>query len=211
MALLNIILGRAYAILHSLSDLASRPLSLAFAVHKMSEIEIPPFDLLNGSDKPTDSFGIILENTEYAEALLQFEDLFNKAKESLAEIFNFDLSYHEDIVNGLDAIISEMWSTGWDPNNADLNLYCSHFGVILAFHMGSMPNVRIVMRSLNNLNHLSVWHEASKSEYFPFHKIVKCLTRKHGESIRQMVDDLKQKEFGEHLYGRGSQEKKLPP
>lgn len=160
----------------------------------MNEIEIPPFDLLNGSEKPTDCFGVILENAEYADAFLQFKDLVNQAKESIAEIFNFDLSDPEDIVNGLDAIISQMWSTGWDPNNASLNLFCSHFGAVLAFYMGSLPKVRIVLRSLNKLNHLSVWHEASKSEYFPFHKIVKCLTRMHGESIRQMVDDLKQRE-----------------
>ncbi len=163
----------------------------------MNEIEIPPFDALIGSEKPTDSFGGILENAEFDIAMLRFEELANQAIITVCEMFDINLSDPKITADELDGIISEMWSTGWNPEEADFNLFCSHYGTILASLMKIVPNTSIVFRSSSNINHLSIWHESSKTEYFPFHKIAKCLTRRHGESVRQMIGDLKQKEFGE--------------
>ena len=165
---------------------------------KMTQIEIPPFDAIIGSAKPTGSFGDILKYEEHEKAISEFENLVLLAKEAVREDFNLNLSDFTNAADELDNIILEMWSEGWNPENGDLNLFCSHFGAVLASLLIAVPNTKFVFRSSTELDNLSIWHEPSKTEYFPFHKIAKCLTVKHGESVRQMVNDLNQKEFGEH-------------
>ncbi len=167
----------------------------------MTQIEITPFDAIIGSEKPTGSFGNILKYEERDEAISEFENLLLLAKESVRENFNIFLSDSINAATELDNVISEMWSEGWNPEVGDLNLFCSHFGAILASLLIAVPNTKYVFRSSTELDNLSVWHEPSKTEYFPFHKIAKCLTAEHGESARQMVNDLNQKEFGEHGAG----------
>lgn len=79
-----------------------------------------------------------------------------------------------------------MWADGWSPEHGNLDLFATDFGAIFAEALLRLPEMKLIMRSADDLNHLSVWSERSKAEYFPLHKVVKCLRSQNGESLSQL-------------------------
>ena len=122
----------------------------------MTQTEMLPFDAIIGSEKPTDSFGSIFEDEEYELTLSQFEIFAIEVKESLRDRFDLVLSDLKTVTDELDNVISEFWSEGWVPEKNNSDLFCSHFGTILATFLNAVPNTKIIFRSSTELNNLSI-------------------------------------------------------
>lgn len=157
--------------------------------------EIPAFDALEGAQEPTDCFGGVLTGSAHESAMCHFAELCDEADNAVKDIFGREL-LAEGRISELDDVINEMWENGWNPETGDLNLFVLHFGVLLTAAMLSVEQTTPVFRSESVLNHVSVWRLPSGTEYFPVHKVLKCLVNRRGESASQMYNDLARKAIG---------------
>lgn len=135
-------------------------------------------------------FGPILGGVEHERALSNLNATVVQARAAAQEHFKIAISSGINAAETIDSIVGDMRNTGWNSNDGNLDLFVVHFGSILASAMLQVPGVQPVFRSITEANHCSVWHPKSRTEYFPFHKILKCLTESEGESASQMVRDL---------------------
>jgi len=152
--------------------------------------EIPLPDSLQGNPAPeSDLYGDLLEGADADVALAGFS---RRAREVLDALNQDDflpgLTWDSEGMSGIDAMIEEMWSTGWNPRKNNLSLFLEHFGLMLAAAMLDVGTTKPVFRSPTNFMHFSLWHEERRWEWFPFHKMAKHLTSPHGESAQQMLD-----------------------
>jgi hypothetical protein len=166
----------------------------------MTTAAIPAFDALQGKDSPTDCFGPVLRADAHVRAMSNLAAVCEQAEAAVRDIFGQDLTRPGSIVE-LDDVIHEMWATGWDPAPGNVKLFVVHFGALLASAMLRTHGTVGVFRSETIIDHVSVWHRQSRTEYFPVHKVVKCLTARYGESASQMYNDLRKKAFGEQTGG----------
>lgn len=150
-------------------------------------MEIPAFDALSGGPEPTDAFGIVLNGQDAAMALARLRNVVEQARPSVREIFGVDITSNSKGAAKLDRIVEEMWSTGWNPHEGDLNLFATHFGALLYDAMANL-SMKQIFRSREVADHHSLWDTETCTEYFPFHKTAKCLLNRQGESMLQMYD-----------------------
>lgn len=161
---------------------------------EMNTMEVPPFDALKGDSHPTEICGPVLTGSEHDSALSNFNTMTEQARAAVQEHLKVSISSGINSVESIDRIIVDIWNTGWNPEDGNLNLFVLHFGSLLASAMLKVPGTQPVFRSTTNANHFSVLHSKSGMEYFPFHKLTKCLTESTGESASQMLNDLINKE-----------------
>lgn len=155
----------------------------------MSNVSIPPFDILSGYTAPYEGFGVPLESS--SERILKFSIESMEAKKRLEDGFQRQLSGLELISNELDSIAAEMWGQGWDPRKNDINLFTTDFGLVLSQSILERFGGNLVFRSDENINHMSIWWQQKYLEAFPFHKVLKRFYYRDGESIGFFVDGLK--------------------
>ncbi|MBI1337582.1 MAG: hypothetical protein GC164_11535 [Phycisphaera sp.] len=143
------------------------------------------FDALR-ADSPTELFGPCLEGDSVTLASEHLQAMAALARSQIAEVFGDQIGRGGDGVDGLDRIIADMWDTGWSPASGDLNVFSRDFGVVLAAALLELPHAVAVFRSQRVLDHMSVWLPQNGLEVFPFHKALKCLRDKVGESMGQL-------------------------
>jgi hypothetical protein len=152
-------------------------------------VEVPQeavlFDTLRG-DSPTELLGPRLDGDSVAPAAQQLRSMAARAESQITEVFGVRLGVGGDGVDGLDRIIASMWDTGWSPESGDLNLFSTEFGVIFAVALLELHCAIPVFRSQRVLDHMSVWLPSNGLEVFPFHKALKCLRDRVGESMGQL-------------------------
>ena len=93
----------------------------------------------------------------------------------------------------MDQIISEMWDSGWNPETGNINLFARDFGVVLVDAILKSLGGKPIFRSEKDMSHLSIFWANSKLEAFPFHKVLKCLFNRQGESASSFVSSLYEK------------------
>jgi hypothetical protein len=152
-------------------------------------VEVPEeavlFDALKG-DGPTTLFGPVLDGHSFLVASKRLQTMAAVARSRIAGTFGTELATLREAAETLDGIVSEMWDTGWSPKGGDINLFTRDFGSVLAAALLELPGAIPVFRSKRMLDHMSVWFPGQCLEVFPFHKTVKCLREKQGESMGQL-------------------------
>lgn len=163
---------------------------MTLEVHTVSNHKVPLFDLLKGQKSPYKGFGVILSDQDENNKLL--EKLTSEAAERFKEGFGIKLDDSNQAIEELEKTITEMWQEGWNPDEGNVNLFATDFGLILAEIIQCLFAGKTLFRSKSNLNHLSVWWNEQRVEVFPFHKAYKRLTTESGESLSSFVSGLKQ-------------------
>jgi hypothetical protein len=161
--------------------------------HKSKTLEVPPFDALFNEPTPFQGFGQPL--TTSSEVEKQFRSEAVKAQERLNKGFGVEINDQSDIPAQLDKIVAGMWAAGWNPEKGNINLFTRDLGlvlsVVLLVNYGGQPT----FRSEKDVNHFSIFWMDAKIEAFPFHKALKCLYNREGESMssftRGIGDSLK--------------------
>ena len=160
----------------------------------MSNLKVPPFDLLTHQASPYTGFGDVLTpSLERDGVLLAAAD---RARERVEEGFRQMLGEPTSIPSQLDEIISVMWAQGWNPDAANINLFSTDFGLLLTKVSLSLVGGSLVFRSETDISHLSLWWAHKEVEAFPFHKILKRLYSREGESIAFFVAGLSRRITG---------------
>jgi hypothetical protein len=149
------------------------------------ELDTEHFDCLVGEAGPTELFGHPLQGADLKVALGRFSEHVGTVAALVADGFGIDPSDHATIASQLDAVVREMWGGGWSPDTGDVDLFVSHFGSLLARALLNLPGAEATFRSPVTLDHHSAWFAATAHEFFPFHKVLKALSRREGESIDQ--------------------------
>ncbi len=148
--------------------------------------DAPLFDAVSDIDSPIDYFGPVLKGGSYVSTLSSFGVLSRKAQGQVESSFGVVLARLEEVPRILDDIVVEMWRTGWNPEEGNLNLFCTDLGAIFATCLAGLDGAALVFRSKNDLSHTSVMLAEHRLEVFPFHKLRKCLTSSDGESLAQL-------------------------
>jgi len=107
----------------------------------------------------------------------------DQARSRFSDVFGCAFSLSEEGIEQLELVIQEMWSSGWDPANGDIDLFSRDFGSMLAASTQQLLGGKFVFRSSTDLTHSSIWFEERCLETFPFHRVFKRLTHEHGESL----------------------------
>lgn len=154
----------------------------------MSNLEIPPFDVLTSQERPFPGFGPTGGSSQDVGG--SFAEVVRQAQGRISDVFNISTERGRSLVATLDPVIRDMWSQGWNPEVGDLNLFTRDFGALLMDSLIHELDGRPVFRSNRDLSHASVFWMNAKVEAFPFHKTVKCLTTIHGESLLQFYDGI---------------------
>jgi hypothetical protein len=144
--------------------------------------------MLTGGRGPYLRFGPIVENAERLE-----EDFHNEAAVTRAQLrhtFGARLDNSTTIPQELDEIVAEMWNTGWDPEKGNTNLFARDIGLTLVEATLTLLGGLLVFRDETNFIHCSIFWQNAKIEAFPFHKTLKCLRNRHGDSMAYFVKGL---------------------
>jgi len=149
------------------------------------------FDILDNQETPYSGFKGVLNSVPEREQ--RFNDLAEEAIIRIQNGFNVELSNTANCISILESIIAVMWQEGWDPNNADVDLFATDFGSVLTRTIQNLFYGRLVFRSDRDISHLSIWWPGYKIEVFPLHKVYKRLMKPIGESIEVYVNNISQK------------------
>lgn len=144
--------------------------------------EIPLFDVLRGEPSPYRGFGAPFPQS--GEVAGYFQDVLHQARERIADGFGVSLGGSpEEIASALEDLVAAMWAEGWSPDAGDVNLFARDIGVLLTNAVRAGLGGVLLLRSLSDLSHASLWWSQSRIEAFPFHKAYKRLLRRDGESL----------------------------
>jgi hypothetical protein len=153
-----------------------------------SSHEIAFVDILTDSTTPYLGFGAIMEHSNDAEMNLHKEA--TKVRNDLKDEFGVILDDPLIIPEELDSIVRQMWNSGWDPQNGNIDLFARDFGLVLIEAILALLGGVLIFRRGSNVNHLSIFWSKSKIEAFPFHKTLKCLLNEDGDSMTYFVRGL---------------------
>ena len=159
--------------------------------HNQDKIEIPPFDALSGQVTPFLGFGDILSKSPEVET--QFFLAIADAKRRIEGGFDVRLNIANETAKELDKIIIDMWESGWNPKTGNINLFAFDFGCILAKIVLAQLGGQPTFRSSKEMNHFSIFWANKRLEAFPFHKALKCLHIRQGETMTSFVNGLANK------------------
>jgi hypothetical protein len=155
----------------------------------VSNHNVPLFDLLKGQNSPYEGFGDVLPDQVENKELI--DRLTSEAAERIKEGFGIELSDTNQAVTEIENTIAEMWQEGWNPDEGNVNLFATDFGLVLVELIQQLYAGKTVFRSTSELNHLSIWWSEKGVEVFPFHKAYKRLTLESGENLSSFVQGLK--------------------
>ena len=148
------------------------------------------FDALEGGGEPTSMIGPVVQGVAATQGLRDLAEIAVTARNAVRHIFRQDLEADEAGMSRLDEIVQGMWRDRWNPAEANLDLFVTHFGSLLASALLSLSGSEAIFRDGRALDHVSVFFRLEPSmEYFPFHKAYKCLTNREGESFAQLFRD----------------------
>lgn len=150
--------------------------------------KIPPFDVLQDGSNPTNLFGKILEQSNVRKRVLIDQAL--EARHRLEKTFRKSLIDPVSVPDQLDDLISSMWNENWSPKTGNVNLFVTDFGLQLVTSILSVLDGDLIFRSDKDISHLSIWWPKRRLEAFPFHKVLKCLCKRHGESVEQFFRNI---------------------
>ena len=156
----------------------------------MIEYQALLFDALRDGAAPTEMFGPVLTGSAHSVASERLEALASTARARVAETFHRLIACDAAGVHALDDIIHEMWADDWSPQEGNIKLFTAHFGVLFSQALMAASGTVPIFRSVDSLDHFSVWMPSFLLEVFPFHKTHKTLLHRDGESLGQVYEEV---------------------
>lgn len=125
--------------------------------------------------------------TESKERVERFMGLALDAKGRIENGFREALDDANEMPGRLQHIIDGMWSSGWNPQGRNINLFVTDFGLVLVAALREIHGGQLIFRSDSDLSHLSMWWPERNLEIFPFQYVLKCLLHRDGNSIISFI------------------------
>jgi hypothetical protein len=148
--------------------------------------------MLFGDDAPSTDFGEVLTSME-TKGLAQksFEDSIDEARKRFEDIFAKLPHSGKDVVLLLEATIDDMWEQGWSAEEESLDMFVTDFGCVLTWSLLHEYKGIPAFRSQTELNHASIMWSDLGVEVFPFHKMLKRLSVREGESLNHFWESVR--------------------
>jgi hypothetical protein len=117
------------------------------------------------------------------ETTRNFSRVVSEASARVDEMFGLTPSRDRAGITALEGLVSRIWSEGWDPETADVNLFVRDLGSIFMLITQEIAGGETVFRSKTDVSHASLWWPDKRLEVFPFHKMYRRLVDSDGESL----------------------------
>jgi hypothetical protein len=130
---------------------------------------------LRGSPSPTSKLGPLLIDVAYLQALEKIIEFAAQASSDLDSKHGTQITFDLAGVQALDRILGEIRANNWPKESGHFRWYQTSLGSVLACAMLQYGNSITAFRSKDNFTNFSVFVEQTQVEYFPFHKVHKCL------------------------------------
>jgi hypothetical protein len=133
-------------------------------------------ECLRGNPYPTPKLGPLLIDEDYVAAIERLIDYAAQASTDLGQQHNTELGFDDSGIVVIDQIINSVRARNWPAESNPFRWHANAIGSVLACIMLKRGNSLTAFRSKDNFTNFSVYVAATKVEYFPFHKVQKCLT-----------------------------------
>ncbi|HEX3135321.1 MAG TPA: hypothetical protein VHX44_17275 [Planctomycetota bacterium] len=135
-------------------------------------------ECLRGNPYPTPKLGPLLIDENYVAAIEKLVEYASQASTDLQAQHGIEVSF-DDAATGvaaLDQIIARVRARNWPADSNPFKWHANALGSVLACMMLQRGNSITAFRAKDNFTNFSVYVPDTKVEYFPFHKIQKCLS-----------------------------------
>jgi hypothetical protein len=138
----------------------------------VSPLAVPAFEALTHGTSPYSGFGPIVSDEETTR---NFSRVVSEASARIDEMFGLTPSRDRGGIAALEELVTRIWSEGWDPETADVNLFVRDLGSIFMSTTREIAGGETVSRSRTDVSHASLWWPNRRLEVFPFHKMYRRL------------------------------------
>jgi len=135
-------------------------------------------ECLRGNPHPTSKLGPLLIDEAYISAIEKLVEYASQASTDLQAQHGIEVSFDDAQagVQALDQIIDRVRARNWPADSNPFKWHANALGSVLACMMLQRGNSITAFRAKDNFTNFSVYVPTTAVEYFPFHKIQKCLT-----------------------------------
>jgi hypothetical protein len=134
-------------------------------------------ECLRGNPYPTPKLGPLLIDEAYIAAIEKLVEYASQASTDLQSQHGIEVSFDDANagVAALDQIIARVRARNWPAESNPFKWHSNALGSVLACMMLQRGNSITAFRAKDNFTNFSVYVPTTKVEYFPFHKVQKCL------------------------------------
>lgn len=134
-------------------------------------------ECLRGSPCPTPKLGPLLIDEAYVAAIEKLVEYASQASTDLQSQHGVEVSFDDEdaSVQALDHIIARVRARNWPADSSPFKWHANAMGSVLACIMLKRGDSITAFRAKDNFTNFSVYVPTTKVEYFPFHKVVKCM------------------------------------
>jgi hypothetical protein len=140
-------------------------------------------ECLRGNPHPTDKLGPLMIDEAYVSAIERLVEYAAQASTDLGQQHNMEVAFDDSGVAALDQIIATVRARNWPTDSNPFKWHANALGSVLACIMLSRGNSITAFRSKDNFTNFSVYVAPTQVEYFPFHKVQKCLTSANAGTV----------------------------
>lgn len=135
-------------------------------------------ECLRGNPYPTPKLGPLLIDEAYIAAIEKLVEYASQSSTDLQSQHGIEVSFDDANVGvaALDQIIARVRARNWPADSNPFKWHANALGAVLACMMLQRGNSITAFRAKDNFTNFSVYVPDTKVEYFPFHKILKCLS-----------------------------------
>lgn len=135
-------------------------------------------ECLRGNPYPTPKLGPLLIDEAYIAAIEKLVEYASQASTDLQSQHGIEVSFDDPNagVAALDTIIARVRARNWPAESNPFKWHANALGSVLACMMLQRGNSITAFRAKDNFTNFSVYIPQTQVEYFPFHKVQKCLT-----------------------------------
>jgi hypothetical protein len=133
-------------------------------------------ECLRGNPYPTPKLGPLLIDEAYVAAIEKLVEYAAQASTDLGQQHGIEIGFDDDGVKALDQVIDRVRARKWPVDSNPYKWHANAIGSVLACIMLKRGNSITAFRAKDNFTNFSVYVPQTKVEYFPFHKVQKCLT-----------------------------------
>jgi hypothetical protein len=132
-------------------------------------------ECLRGNPYPTPKLGPLLIDEAYVAAIEKLVEYAAQASTDLGQQHGVEIGFDDEGVKALDHVLERVRARKWPVDSNPYKWHANAIGSVLACMMLQRGNSITAFRAKDNFTNFSVYVPQTKVEYFPFHKVQKCL------------------------------------
>ena len=133
-------------------------------------------ECLRGNPYPTPKLGPLLIDEAYVAAIEKLVEYAAQASTDLGQQHGVEIGFDDEGVKALDHVLERVRARKWPVDSNPYKWHANAIGSVLACMMLQRGNSITAFRAKDNFTNFSVYVPQTKVEYFPFHKVQKCLS-----------------------------------